>query len=310
MANHIVKRLLLTVPLVLVISFITFLLTRLSQEDPEVVILHAQEVPVITDKLLTETREKYGLNDPLFVQYWHWLVDALHFNFGHSFVTGTAVSETVGPALFNTLKLTMVASTVIIVMSLLLGVVSALLRDTWVDRVIRTSAFITTAIPSYWLGTLMIIYVSVKLNLVPTSGMSGMTSYILPVCAIALGYIGIYFRNVRSAMIEQLDQDYVLYARAMGIPSMTLMFQMLRNALQVVVSIFCMAIPIILSGSVVVENIFAWPGMGQVSVKAVLEQDFPVIQAYVLIISVLFVILNMVADIINAYLNPRLREGL
>lgn len=310
MADHIIKRLLLTVPLVMVISFITFLLTRLTQEDPAVVILHAQEVPVITDKLVAETREKYGLNDPLFVQYWHWLVDALHFNFGHSFVTGTAVSEIVGPALFNTLKLTMVASTVIIVMSLLLGVVSALLHDTWIDHLIRTSTFITTAIPSYWLGTLMIIYVSVKWNLVPTSGMSGMTSYILPVCAIAFGYIGIYFRSVRSAMIEQLGQDYVLYARAMGIPSMTIMFQMLRNALQVVVSIFCMAIPIILSGSVVVENIFAWPGMGQVSVKAVLEQDFPVIQAYVLIISVMFVLLNMFADIINAYLNPRLREGL
>lgn len=310
MADHIIKRLLLTMPLVMVISFITFLLTRLTQEDPAVVILHAQEVPVITDKLVAETREKYGLNDPLFVQYWHWLVDALHFNFGHSFVTGTAVSEIVGPALFNTLKLTMVASTVIIVMSLLLGVVSALLHDTWIDHLIRTSTFITTAIPSYWLGTLMIIYVSVKWNLVPTSGMSGMTSYILPVCAIAFGYIGIYFRSVRSAMIEQLGQDYVLYARAMGIPSMTIMFQMLRNALQVVVSIFCMAIPIILSGSVVVENIFAWPGMGQVSVKAVLEQDFPVIQAYVLIISVMFVLLNMFADIINAYLNPRLREGL
>ena len=310
MADHIIKRLLLTMPLVMVISFITFLLTRLTQEDPAVVILHAQEVPVITDKLVAETREKYGLNDPLFVQYWHWLVDALHFNFGHSFVTGTAVSEIVGPALFNTLKLTMVASTVIIVMSLLLGVVSALLHDTWIDHLIRTSTFITTAIPSYWLGTLMIIYVSVKWNLVPTSGMSGMTSYILPVCAIAFGYIGIYFRSVRSAMIEQLGQDYVLYARAMGISSMTIMFQMLRNALQVVVSIFCMAIPIILSGSVVVENIFAWPGMGQVSVKAVLEQDFPVIQAYVLIISVMFVLLNMFADIINAYLNPRLREGL
>lgn len=310
MADHIIKRLLLTVPLVMVISFITFLLTRLTQEDPAVVILHAQEVPVITDKLVAETREKYGLNDPLFVQYWHWLVDALHFNFGHSFVTGTAVSEIVGPALFNTLKLTMVASTVIIVMSLLLGVVSALLHDTWIDHLIRTSTFITMAIPSYWLGTLMIIYVSVKWNLVPTSGMSGMTSYILPVCAIAFGYIGIYFRSVRSAMIEQLGQDYVLYARAMGISSMTIMFQMLRNALQVVVSIFCMAIPIILSGSVVVENIFAWPGMGQVSVKAVLEQDFPVIQAYVLIISVMFVLLNMFADIINAYLNPRLREGL
>ncbi|HGH0855061.1 TPA: ABC transporter permease, partial [Staphylococcus pseudintermedius] len=125
---------------------------------------------------------------------------------------------------------------------------------------------------------------------------------------ITLGYTGIYFRNVRSAVIQQLDQDYVLYMRAMGVPMSQLLVYVARNAMQVVVSIFCMSVPIILGGSVVIENVFAWPGMGQLSVKAVLEQDFPMIQAYVLIVSVLFILFNTLADVINMWLNPKLRE--
>lgn len=309
MGYSIVKRLLLTLPLLIVISFLTFLLTRLSSEDPAVVILHAQEVPNITQSLIEETRAKYGLNEPFLVQYWEWLKAALQFKFGQSFVTGDEVSTRVWPAFFNTLKLTLVSSVVIITMSILLGTVTALCRGTWFDRVTRSTAFVLTAIPSYWLAALLIIYVSVRMNVLPTSGLTGPESYVLPVLTISLGYIGIYFRNVRSAMIQQLDQDYVLYARAMGVHFPTIVLQVIRNAMQVVVSIFCMSIPIILGGSVVIENIFAWPGMGQLSVKAVMEQDFPIIQAYVLIISVLFILLNTLADIINMWLNPKLREG-
>ncbi|HAX9687389.1 TPA: ABC transporter permease, partial [Staphylococcus pseudintermedius] len=155
---------------------------------------------------------------------------------------------------------------------------------------------------------ILIIFLSVKLNALPTSGLTGPESYILPVAVITLGYTGIYFRNVRSAVIQQLDQDYVLYMRAMGVPMSQLLVYVARNAMQVVVSIFCMSIPIILGGSVVIENVFAWPGMGQLSVKAVLEQDFPMIQAYVLIVSVLFILFNTLADVINMWLNPKLRE--
>ncbi|HBK5940113.1 TPA: ABC transporter permease, partial [Staphylococcus pseudintermedius] len=212
------------------------------------------------------------------------------------------------PAFFNTLKLTLISSVAIIVLSLLFGILTALLRGTWFDRMTRTTAFVLTAIPSYWLAAILIIFLSVKLNALPTSGLTGPESYILPVAVITLGYTGIYFRNVRSAVIQQLDQDYVLYMRAMGVPMSQLLVYVARNAMQVVVSIFCMSIPIILGGSVVIENVFAWPGMGQLSVKAVLEQDFPMIQAYVLIVSVLFILFNTLADVINMWLNPKLRE--
>ncbi|MBT2829893.1 ABC transporter permease [Staphylococcus coagulans] len=308
MVYSVIKRLLLTVPLLIVISFLTFALTHLSNEDPAVVILHAQEVPNISQSLIEQTREKYGLNDPFIVQYWEWFKSAVQLKFGHSFVTGEDVSLRLWPAFFNTLKLTLVSSVVIILLSMLLGIVTALFRGTWFDRVTRSTAFVLTAIPSYWLAAILIIFVSVKLNLLPTSGLTGPESYILPVLVITLGYTGIYFRNVRSAVIQQLDQDYVLYMRAMGVPTSKLLLYVARNAMQVVVSIFCMSIPLILGGSVVIENVFAWPGMGQLSVKAVLEQDFPIIQAYVLVVSVLFILFNTLADVINMWLNPRLRE--
>ncbi len=308
MVYSVIKRLLLTVPLLIVISFLTFALTHLSNEDPAVVILHAQEVPNISQSLVDQTREKYGLNDPFIVQYWEWFKSAVQLKFGHSFVTGEDVSLRLWPAFFNTLKLTLVSSVVIILLSMLLGIVTALFRGTWFDRVTRSTAFVLTAIPSYWLAAILIIFVSVKLNLLPTSGLTGPESYILPVLVITLGYTGIYFRNVRSAVIQQLDQDYVLYMRAMGVPTSKLLLYVARNAMQVVVSIFCMSIPLILGGSVVIENVFAWPGMGQLSVKAVLEQDFPIIQAYVLVVSVLFILFNTLADVINMWLNPRLRE--
>ncbi|EGQ3287550.1 ABC transporter permease [Staphylococcus pseudintermedius] len=308
MAYSAMKRLLLMIPLLIVISFLTFALTHLSSEDPAVVILHAQEVPDITQSLIEQTRAKYYLDAPFLVQYWEWLQSAVQLQFGHSFVTGEDVGLRLWPAFFNTLKLTLISSVAIIVLSLLFGILTALLRGTWFDRMTRTTAFVLTAIPSYWLAAILIIFLSVKLNALPTSGLTGPESYILPVAVITLGYIGIYFRNVRSAVIQQLDQDYVLYMRAMGVPMSQLLVYVARNAMQVVVSIFCMSIPIILGGSVVIENVFAWPGMGQLSVKAVLEQDFPMIQAYVLIVSVLFILFNTLADVINMWLNPKLRE--
>ena len=310
MFKYIIKRLLIMIPLVIIISFITFILTHITNEDPAITILHAQEVPHVTPELIAETRAKYGLNDPLLVQYFHWFMDALQFKFGVSYVTGDSVHSRVLPAFINTLKLTMVASVIIILGSIILGVFTAIMRGRFIDRFVRTIAFILTALPTYWVASMLIIYVSVKLNLLPTSGLNGPVSYILPVIVLSLAHIGIYFRNVRSAMIQQLEQDYVTYARACGLDRFTILKRVLRNAMQVAITIFCMSIPTIMSGIVIIEYIFAWPGLGQLSIKAILEQDFPIIQAYVLIIAVLFVLFNTIADVINAILNPQLRGGI
>ncbi|HHO5101409.1 TPA: nickel/cobalt ABC transporter permease [Staphylococcus aureus] len=309
MFKFILKRIALMFPLVIVVSFMTFLLTYITNENPAVTILHAQGTPNVTPELIAETNEKYGFNDPLLIQYKNWLLEAMQFNFGTSYITGDSVAERIGPAFMNTLKLTIISSVMVMITSIILGVVSALKRGKFTDRAIRSVAFFLTALPSYWIASILIIYVSVKLNILPTSGLTGPESYILPVIVITIAYAGIYFRNVRRSMVEQLNEDYVLYLRASGVKSITLMLHVLRNAIQVAVSIFCMSIPMIMGGLVVIEYIFAWPGLGQLSLKAILEHDFPVIQAYVLIVAVLFIVFNTLADIINALLNPRLREG-
>ncbi|MDQ0172073.1 nickel/cobalt ABC transporter permease [Paenibacillus tundrae] len=308
MGRYIVKRILLAIPLLIVISFITFVLINLSPLEPAVVVLQAQEVPQITAELIAQTNKELGFDQPFLIQYMNWAMAVIQFDFGHSYVSGESVWSLIGPAFLNTLKLTLVSSVFIIALSILLGVVCAMREGKWLDQSVRGISFFLTAMPSYWLAAIMIWYFSVKLDLLPTSGMDSYHSYILPVIVITVSYTGIYFRTVRSSMLSNMNEDYVLYARASGLSERKVMLHILRNSLQVAVSIFCMAIPIVLGSTVVIENVFAWPGLGRLSVKSILSRDFPIIQAYVLILAVTFVLFNTLSDIINAAMNPRLRK--
>jgi len=308
MGSYIVKRILLAIPLLIIISFITFVLINLSPLDPAVVVLQAQEVPQITDELIAQTNEALGFDQPFMIQYANWVMAVVQLDFGNSYVSGEPVWSLMGPAFMNTLKLTLVSSVFIIALSILLGVICAMREGKLLDRSVRGISFFLTAMPSYWLAAIMIWYFSVKLDLLPTSGMDSYRSYILPVIVITVSYTGIYFRTVRSSMLSNMNEDYVLYARASGLSEKKVTLHILRNSLQVAVSIFCMAIPIVLGSTVVIENVFAWPGLGRLSVKSILSRDFPIIQAYVLMLAVTFVLFNTLSDIINAAMNPRLRK--
>lgn len=308
MGSYIVKRILLTIPLLIIISFITFVLINLSPLDPAVVVLQAQEVPQITEELIAQTNKALGFDQPFMIQYVNWILAVVQLDFGNSYVSGEPVWSLMGPAFMNTLKLTLVSSVFIIALSILLGVICAMREGTLLDRSVRGTSFFLTAMPSYWLAAMMIWYFSVKLDLLPTSGMDSYRSYILPVIVITVSYTGIYFRTVRSSMLSNMNEDYVLYARASGLSEKKVTLHILRNSLQVAVSIFCMAIPIVLGSTVVIENVFAWPGLGRLSVKSILSRDFPIIQAYVLMLAVTFVLFNTLSDIINAAMNPRLRK--
>ncbi|RPK23371.1 nickel/cobalt ABC transporter permease [Paenibacillus xylanexedens] len=308
MGSYIVKRILLAIPLLIIISFITFVLINLSPLDPAVVVLQAQEVPQITEELIAQTNKALGFDQPFMTQYVNWIMAVVQLDFGNSYVSGEPVWSLMGPAFMNTLKLTLVSSVFIIALSILLGVICAMREGKLLDRSVRGVSFFLTAMPSYWLAAMMIWYFSVKLDLLPTSGMDSYRSYILPVIVITVSYTGIYFRTVRSSMLSNMNEDYVLYARASGLSEKKVTLHILRNSLQVAVSIFCMAIPIVLGSTVVIENVFAWPGLGRLSVKSILSRDFPIIQAYVLMLAVTFVLFNTLSDIINAAMNPRLRK--
>ncbi|MCM3782473.1 ABC transporter permease [Neobacillus mesonae] len=310
MRSYVVKRLLISLPLLLIISFITFILVNLSPLGPAEAVLQAQGIPVITEELILQTEKELGMDAPLIVQFFKWLGAVLQLDFGKSFVNGVPVSELIGPAFMNTFKLTLVSSIFIIILSIVLGVLCALQEGKWLDKFVRGISFVLTSMPTYWLAALMIWYFSVKLDLLPTSGMGGYQHYILPVLVISISYAGIYFRNVRSSMLNNLHEDYVLYGRASGWKERKVIQHILKNSLQVAVSIFCLAVPVILGSTVVIENVFAWPGLGSLSVKSILSRDFPVIQAFVLILAVSFVLFNTIADIVNALLNPKLRNDL
>jgi ABC-type dipeptide/oligopeptide/nickel transport systems, permease components len=308
MGGYIFRRSLLAVPLLLVISFLTFVLNSLSPMDPAEVVLHAQGIPRITAELLTETRTALGMDRPFLIRYLDWLRSCLQLDFGNSYITGKPVWSMLGPAFLNTLQLTILSVAAIIAVSIGLGIVCALTEGRWLDKSVRGAAFALTSMPSYLLAALLVWYFSVKLDWLPTNGKETIQSYILPVSVITISYAGLYFRIVRSAMLTNLNEDYVLFARACGLPESRITIRLLRNSLQTAVSVFCMAIPIIMGSTVVIENLFAWPGLGMLSVKSILSRDFPIIQAYVLVLAAAFVVVNTFSDIIHALINPKLRE--
>ncbi|WP_282936179.1 nickel/cobalt ABC transporter permease [Paenibacillus sp. RC67] len=310
MGIYCIKRLLLSIPLLLVSSFLTFGLNHLSPLDPAEVVLQAQGVPTITDELINETKATLGMDRPFWTRYWDWLLSCLQLHFGNSYVTGKPVWTLLGPAFLNTLKLTIISVIAIVVLSVTLGVICALREGNILDKSVRGVTFVLTSMPSYLLAALMIWCFSVKLGWLPTSGMDSYPSYVLPVAVMTIGYAGIYFRVIRSSMLSNLNEDYVLYGRACGLPESKITMHIVRNSLQVAVSVFCMAIPTILGSTVVVENLFAWPGLGTLTVKSILSRDFPIIQAYVLVLAAAFVLFNTVSDLIQTMMNPKLRKEL
>ncbi|QCT02933.1 ABC transporter permease [Paenibacillus algicola] len=310
MLRYVSRRWILSIPLLVIISFLTFVLIHLSPMKPAQVVLQAQGVPVITEELIIETEQRLGLDRPFLLRFGDWLLSCLKLDFGDSYVTGQTVWSMLSPALWNTLKLTLVSMVAIVTLSIVLGVICALKAGSWVDHSVRSVSFFLTAMPAYALAALLIWLFSIRLDLLPTSGMDSIQSYVLPVIIITTTYAGLYFRVIRTSMLNNLNQNYVLYGRACGLPESKIILSVLRNSLQVAVSVFCMAVPIILGSTVVVENIFAWPGLGSLSVRAILGRDFPVIQAFVLVLAAAFVIFNTFSDTINAVLNPKSREGM
>ena len=190
-----------------------------------------------------------------------------------------------------------------------IGFLSAVYKDTWFDRIMRGVVFATTAMPVYWVGLLLIWIVSIKLDLLPTSGYGGFSSLILPAFTVALSYISTYIRLIRNNMLENMREDYVLYAQARGLKQRSILVRhILKNSLQSCVTAIGMSIPQLIAGTIVVENVFAWPGVGRLCIASIFNRDYPVIQAYVLLVGVLFVFFNLFFDILQYVADPRLRE--
>lgn len=309
MRDYIIKRLLFLIPMFFIVSFCAFVLINASAKEPAMIILEAQGVPTITQELINETNAKYGFDRPFVVRYLDWLENAVKFEFGNSFVTKKDVSKTILTAFVYTLQLALATTVTTIVFSLILGVFCVIWEGRKFDKITRAVMFVISAMPSYWIGTLSVWLFSVKLTWLPTSGVGNLKSFILPTLVMSISYCGFYFRMIRNSMLENTNENYVYFCRSCGVGEKKIIKHILRNSLQTVISAFSMAIPGMVAGTVVIENVFAWPGLGRLCVSAIYSRDIPIIQAYVLLLALFYCTFNILADIINAAVNPKLRKA-
>lgn len=310
MKSYIVKRILSAIPLLLLISFMCFVFINMIPSDPAEVALRVRQTPVITEEAINQVREELGLNDPYLVRYFRWVMDCLRLDFGVSYTnpSRTVLGE-INRCFPATFVLSMASLVFVIGLSLPIGFLCAVYKDSWFDRMVRGIVFMTTAMPAYWIGLLLIWLVSIKLDLLPTSGNGSLKHLILPSFTVSLTYISTFIRLIRNNMLENMKEDYVLYANVRGLKQRTILVRhILKNSLHTSIVAIGMSVPQLMAGTIVVENVFAWPGLGKLCIASIFNRDYPVIQTYVLLIGTLFVVFNLLFDIIQCIADPRLRR--
>ena len=208
-----------------------------------------------------------------------------------------------------TLQLAGTSFIIVAVLSIPIGFLCAVYKDGWFDKIMRGLVFVTTAMPAYWVGLLLMWGIGVKLNWLPTNGSGSWKHLVLPAFTVALSYISTYIRLIRNNMLENMKQDYVLYANVRGLPQKSILVKhILKNSMHTCIVAMGMSIPQLISGTIVVENVFSWPGLGTLCISSIFNRDYPVIQTNVLLIGVLFVLFNLLFDILQTVSDPRLRK--
>ncbi len=305
MLQYLLKRAVLALLVALTVSLVCFMLVNLSTD-----VATAMAGEGATAETIDAIRQQYGFDRPLPVQYLEWLGRAAVGNFGDSLYFRTPVSALVAERMPTTLFLGMAAISFALLLSIPLGVVAALKPNSWVDRLTLTIAVVGQAMPTFWFALLLMYFFGVTLKLLPISGGDTWQHFILP--SIALGYYATpaIMRLTRSGMLEVLESDYIRTARAKGLRNTSVLFKhALRNAVAPVVALAAVQLGFMLGGSVVIETIFAMNGLGYLAWQAISHNDFPVVQAVVLLISLVYIVLTLLADVANAWLDPRIRIG-
>lgn len=303
MGTFIVRRILVALGVALTISVVSFMLLHLSGD-----LAASIAGPEATAEQVEQIRIDYGLDRPIVDQYLEWLVGALQFDFGRSYYYQSTVMNLIADRMPITLTLGGLALALAVCVAIPLGVLAALKRDTWVDRLALLFAVVGQAMPSFWFGLTLIVIFAVTLHWLPAAGSGSWQHFVLP--AIALGYYATpaMMRLTRTGMLEVLESDYIRTARAKGLRAGSVIFKhALRNAVIPVVALAAVELGFMLGGSVVIESVFSLNGLGQLAWDAISRNDYPVVQAVVLIIALFYIVLTLLADIANAALDPRIR---
>lgn len=321
MFNYVLRRVLGAIPLVFGVLTLTFFIIRLAPGDPASFFIQ----PGVSPKVAEQMREQYGLNDPLIIQYFKWLGNVLQGDFGRSFSRHQPVFDVILEAVPITVSLALIGITMQFIFGILLGVISAVKQGTKIDRTLTVSALFIYSMPEFWLSLMLIILFSLKLGWFPASNLNsiGADSFgtfefildrlkhlVLPIFVLSLGGIAGLARYVRGQMLEVIRQDYIRTARAKGLNEKIVVFKhALRNALLPVVTILGGSLPALFSGALFIEVIFAIPGMGRIAVEAVFARDYPLIIANTFISGTLIVMGNLLADVLYAVVDPRIKLG-
>jgi len=321
---YLLKRLAGMVPLLFGITMISFGMMHLAPGEPIVV---GQEFnPKVSAQDIERLRTYYGLDQPLYVQYWSWLKKLAVLDFGQSFsADGRAVLDKIAERIPVTLWINVLAMLLIIAIAIPIGVASAVRRDSWFDKSMTLFVFVGFAIPSFWLGMLLMIGLGVNLNWLPISGLHDyswqqmhfwqqqgdmLKHLILPVFVSAIGGLAGMSRFMRSGMLDVIRADYITTARAMGVSERALHYKLaLKNAILPIITLLGLSIPGLIGGSVIVEQLFSLPGMGLLFYESVLSRDYPLVMGITVIGAVLTLLGNLVADLAYAWADPRIRHG-
>lgn len=305
--RYILRRTVLILPTLLGVSILVFLLARLAPGDP----VHAVLGSDYTDAQATELRRSLGLDRPLIVQYGDWIWGVFKGDLGRSIVMNNDVTTIIFQRLPTTLFLAVAAVVLALVVSIPLGVIAAIKKDSWVDNLLRVVAIVGASMPVFWVGLLMIMFFSVRLHWFPAAGGisdHGLRALVLPAVALGASFGALITRMVRSMMLEVIGEDYVRTARAKGLGARGVFgTHALRNALIPVITVIGLQFGMILGGAVLTETIFNIPGLGRLLIEAASRRDYPLIQGVVLVTAVAFVCVNLAVDVIYAIADPRIR---
>lgn len=308
--KYIGKRLLQLIPILLGITFLSFAMMSLAGSDV-VTELYTNRGVEVSQEIIDAKRAELGLDRPLIVQYGSWLLSMLQGDMGRSYVTGAGVFTTFLSKLPATLMLTAVSIIMTVAISIPLGILSAVRQDKWVDLMLRFCSFLGNAMPNFFVGMVLMQILSIQLDLLPIiSNGVNFNSAIMPAMTLAISMSAKYMRQVRATVLEELNKDYVQGLKARGVRDSVILWKnVMKSSMLMIITLLALSIGNLLGGTAIIESIFMWDGVGKLAVDAINMRDYPIIQAYVVWMSIIYVVVNLITDSLYHYLDPRIRLG-
>lgn len=315
MAKYIIKRILTAIPMVLLITFLVFTLMHFAPYDA----IDAMTTPKMSESTIALIKEKYGYDQPFFIQYFRWLGGLVYGNFGYSIVTKQSISTDLAIRIPNTIKLVLPAYLTAYTLAIVLGLIAGSRKNKMTDKIIDGISSVGIAVPSFWMAMLLIFVLGYKLRLLPIVGMHtvGMEHsipdflrhYCMPFLTLVVSFLPQNLKYVRASTITQFSEDYVMVQKAFGASKAEIMFKhVCKNVLLPVITMLGMAIPLLVTGAIITETVFGWPGIGPYFIKAIQGMDYPIVMIILVLSSTLVILGNLLSDILYCIVDPRIRE--